>query len=487
MPVTKVEGGTPRGRRPTALVDQVSLLARVTVGTYALLGLALVALLASSRLTFEPRLRDAIEGTRVLRVGHEAMLDQQTGLRSFMLTGDDRFLEAYEAGRQSLEQLTAESDRRLGGGATAPLYLDLRLARQAWIDGWTADALGEGRRLAAGVADDERSLLLLQGKDLFDLYREAYESLAVFVVAERETALDAQSRAIFVTAGTALLATVALGSVAAARIRRLRLAVAGPMASILDHLDQIREGNLEAERPPYDGLSEFTTIDDGLSATAIALRHARAEAAEGAASVARQNEQLAEVLRFALEVAGSFNLLYVLRGLCTAVAAIAGGHRVVVWLRDPGADQMEAVADSGHPMLEAVALGPIGLGDGAVGRAARFARMEGLGRGPLDGRTASDELAIPMVVGAEVAGVLQLTGPGVGGLPVDTVDILEALAVQAASAVGAARLHEHTEVLAMSDALTRLPNRRRLEIDLAAEVSISSRHGRPLGFAMIDV
>ncbi|MGK2947526.1 MAG: GGDEF domain-containing protein, partial [Acidimicrobiales bacterium] len=43
------------------------------------------------------------------------------------------------------------------------------------------------------------------------------------------------------------------------------------------------------------------------------------------------------------------------------------------------------------------------------------------------------------------------------------------------------------EVLAMSDALTRLPNRRRLEIDLAAEVSISSRHGRPLGFAMIDV
>lgn len=488
MPVTKVEGGIPRGRRPTALVDQVSLLARATVGTYALLGLAMVVLLASNRLAFEPRVRDAVEGTRVLRLGHEAMLDQETGLRAFLLTGDDRFLEAYDAGRESLEQLTDESDRRLGTGGVAPRYLELRLARQAWIDGWTPDALAEGRRVAADATDDARqALLLVQGKDLFDRYRAAYESTTAFMIAEREAALDAQSRAISLAAGAALLATILLGAVSAARIRRLRLAVAGPMASILDHLEEIRAGNLDAERPAYDGLSEFTTIDEGLSATAVALRQARAEAADRATSVAQQNEQLAEVLRFAREVAGSLNLRYVLRGLCTAVAAIAGGHRAVVWLRDPGAGQVEAVADSDHPNLQAVAIGPIGLGDGAVGRAARFGRMEGLRRGPLDGRTAGDELAIPMVVGAEVAGVLQLTGPGVGGLPVDTVNILEALAVQAASAVGAARLHEHTEVLAMSDALTRLPNRRRLELDLATEVSISSRHGRPLGFAMIDV
>ena len=92
-----------------------------------------------------------------------------------------------------------------------------------------------------------------------------------------------------------------------------------------------------------------------------------------------------------------------------------------------------------------------------------------------------------MVVGAQVAGVIEVCADDRGAIPIDTLNILEALAVQAASAVSAARLHEHTEGLAMSDALTRLPNRRRLEVDLATETAVSARHGRPLGFAMIDV
>src|SRR3546814_14845265 len=39
----------------------------------------------------------------------------------------------------------------------------------------------------------------------------------------------------------------------------------------------------------------------------------------------------------------------------------------------------------------------------------------------------------------------------------------------------------------MTDALTHLPNRRRLEVDLAQEVAVSTRHSRPLAVAMIDV
>jgi diguanylate cyclase (GGDEF)-like protein len=53
--------------------------------------------------------------------------------------------------------------------------------------------------------------------------------------------------------------------------------------------------------------------------------------------------------------------------------------------------------------------------------------------------------------------------------------------------VSAARLHEHTAVLAHTDALTRLPNRRQLEADLTKEVGISQRYGRSVAFAMADV
>src|SRR3546814_10639202 len=83
-----------------------------------------------------------------------------------------------------------------------------------------------------------------------------------------------------------------------------------------------------------------------------------------------------------------------------------------------------------------------------------------------------------MVVGAEVIGVLEVCGDRVATIPMDTVQVLEALAVQAATAIGAARVHEHTELLATTDALTHLPNRRRLETDLAQEVAVSSRHSR---------
>ena len=90
-------------------------------------------------------------------------------------------------------------------------------------------------------------------------------------------------------------------------------------------------------------------------------------------------------------------------------------------------------------------------------------------------------------MGAEVIGVLEVSLPADAADPESTMRVLEALATQAATAVGAARIHEHTESMAMTDALTQLPNRRRMEVDLAREVGASSRYGRPLGFAMVDV
>jgi diguanylate cyclase (GGDEF)-like protein len=123
-----------------------------------------------------------------------------------------------------------------------------------------------------------------------------------------------------------------------------------------------------------------------------------------------------------------------------------------------------------------------------VGRAARFGRVEGHHRGHLEpSPEARDELAVPMVVGAQVIGVIQVLGDGVADLPLDTVDVVEALAVQAASAVASARLHEDTQVLARTDALTQLPNRRQLDEDLTTEGMLALRHGRPLCFAMVDV
>lgn len=96
-------------------------------------------------------------------------------------------------------------------------------------------------------------------------------------------------------------------------------------------------------------------------------------------------------------------------------------------------------------------------------------------------------LAVPMVVGAQVIGVLEFSGTSVDVLADDAVAMLETMAIHAATAIEAARLHEQTSLMAMTDALTGLRNRRQLNDDLRLECESSSRYRRPMSLLMIDV
>jgi diguanylate cyclase (GGDEF)-like protein len=68
-----------------------------------------------------------------------------------------------------------------------------------------------------------------------------------------------------------------------------------------------------------------------------------------------------------------------------------------------------------------------------------------------------------------------------------SLEVLQTLASHAAAAIEAARLHGETEALAQTDGLTGLANRRRLDLDLAAECERARRYGRPLALVMFDV
>jgi diguanylate cyclase (GGDEF)-like protein len=96
-------------------------------------------------------------------------------------------------------------------------------------------------------------------------------------------------------------------------------------------------------------------------------------------------------------------------------------------------------------------------------------------------------VAVPMIVGGRVVGVIELSSPRPYVLPEGAVAVVETLASQAGTAVEAARLHQRTEELSQIDALTRLFNRRRLGTDLEAEWKSSRRYLRPLSFCMFDV
>jgi diguanylate cyclase (GGDEF)-like protein len=65
--------------------------------------------------------------------------------------------------------------------------------------------------------------------------------------------------------------------------------------------------------------------------------------------------------------------------------------------------------------------------------------------------------------------------------------VLHSLAGQAATAIEAARFHQSADELSHTDALTHLPNRRRLELDLDMEIARSLRYNRPIACIMLDV
>jgi len=68
-----------------------------------------------------------------------------------------------------------------------------------------------------------------------------------------------------------------------------------------------------------------------------------------------------------------------------------------------------------------------------------------------------------------------------------SIDVMHSLAGQAATAVEAARFHQSADELSHTDALTHLPNRRRLELDLDLEIARSLRYNRPIACIMLDV
>jgi len=459
---------------------------RATTVGLALVAISLLALAGIHNQIDGPRVRDSIEATRIVRTTHEAMLDQQGGLRAYALTGDKRFLQAYQDARRVMERMDATA--LPVDDDVSRMHLELRLSQAAWLNGWVPEALALGEaRESDGVLSEA---LVFEGKELFDAYRADHASLIGALQAERADAIDGQTEAVTRTAALALAIAFATAGFSLVQGRRLSDDVRHGLDAIQLRLDRVAAGDLQPGPAP-SGPAELADIQRGIDVTAAELASARAEVEVQGDQLRTQNRQLGQVLRFAREVAGSLNLRYVIRGLCAAATNITASDCVVVWLRSTDEQTLQAVADSSAPALEPIGLEPVPIGEGPVGRAARFGRVEGRPRGSvhkaLDHDAGDGAVAVPMVVGAEVIGVIQVVFPPDAEEPDSTMRVLEALATQAATAVGAARVHEHTETMAMTDALTQLPNRRRMEVDLDREVGASHRYGRPLGFAMIDV
>jgi diguanylate cyclase (GGDEF)-like protein len=469
-------GLTGKSQGLEQVVDDSFRLVITGAGAIVLLTVGLLAwLLLYSR----PEIAKYETGVRAMHDSHTAMLDQSLGIRGYLTTGNRGFLAAYEAGRDALRPANRQFLALAQDGNLTADIVSLYINQRLWTSGWAQPALRNAEHYQAAPAQLEA--FLLTGKTEFDRYRAAREAAVDNASSQLDALRSTQTTTLVGAAAGAVMIGAVVLFAAARRRRALRADVLTPVQALVDGLESARAGDFEQEIVS-SGATEIMQVVGGFNAMAASLREAREVAIARERHVQDQSARLRTILKMVREIGGSLNLKYVLESVVDGVSTVTTAERVVVWLVSeheasllPAHDSDPEAADPNRS---------IELGTGVVGRAAKYGRTT-------TGTAAENEdaghLAVPLIIGARVVGVLELLLPGHDRLTDDQVEVLETLSIHAAAALEAARLHQSASHASEHDALTRLANRRRLEADLTLECDRSLRYARPLSLIMLDL
>jgi diguanylate cyclase (GGDEF)-like protein len=459
---------TQRPQRQTGLVTELQRSHRFTV--LVLVSVLVLSLATSGYLILvsQPRLAGYVELTRQARDVHEAMLDQETGLRGWLATGDEVFLEPYLQGRNDAKDAVTGLLRDVRRTPhMADLVVSMLLSRQEWQN-WASEAAG--RRLTPRQrTDGTLTAFLLEGKSLFDAYRTKEVAAIAALRDQRTAALALQRNALVAVLASYLLLLGASAEVSRRRRHHLQGVVLAPIAALQATIGRLREGDLTA-RAPETSVTELAEVGTALGQLAAELDDAGTEATDREIRLAFMANRFETVVRVGREIAGSLSIRYVSATVATAAAELLG-TTATLWVR--GADDVFQVA---HRSTD-----PHGVVPPQYVPVPEVVQTTATDALPT---TTGDRRAYPLVLAGRVTAVLEVGTPIVDE---DTEQVLASLLSTAAASLESAHLHSAARELADMDGLTALPNRRRFELDIDTEWERCRRYGRPLSMVMMDL
>ncbi|WP_217915050.1 sensor histidine kinase [Miltoncostaea marina] len=224
-----------------------------------------------------------------------ALVDQETGVRGYALTGQDAFLEPYRAGVRA-ERDAYRGFERLERGAEefADEAARVRERADAWRDGFADEAL---RRVDAG--EPVPGALVRRGRELFDGVRASAGELRADLETRRATAreglFDAARglRNVFVLVGVLIVVSVAAAGLL------LHAIVTRPLGRLGAEARRVATGDFDAPLEPVRGPREVDQVGRDVEAMRAriveelaAVRSARATVEAQAAELARSNADL---------------------------------------------------------------------------------------------------------------------------------------------------------------------------------------------------
>jgi CHASE3 domain sensor protein len=336
-----------------------------------------------------------------------SFLDQQTGVRGYVLTGQPPLLAPFRVAEEAMPGQEGALRQALGGDPTASAQLVA--VREAHAD-WIAAAREQIARVDQGRrAEAQQVATAATSTPRFDALRGRVDELRETIQARVDTASADVTRlrtAVLTLLTAAVLVGLALSVVLLVGLRR---AVTRPLGQLVDAVTGVAEGQLD--RPvPVTGPQEIATVAEA----AERMRQALHRHAEDTATAAEREARLQESERIAAQLQETVASRLFTAGLAVlSVAnrspAVAEPLRRVVDELDAAGRELRALALGLAPQVEPL---PTDLHE-RVSRAAQLARDElGLDvrlhwRGPADA-SASPELVdqVSMIfrnIGVELA------------------------------------------------------------------------------------
>ncbi|SFR28308.1 His Kinase A (phospho-acceptor) domain-containing protein [Lentzea waywayandensis] len=217
---------------------------------------------------------------------NRSLLDQETGVRGFTLTGQDAFLKPYLDG-QAAQTEAARNVRDLVGDVNGRVTRIEDLARQ-WRSEYAEPTVAAIKVSgpAAGVAGD-----IERGKVVFDQLRSetaALQSDIGGLARQARADLDSAAKVVlWLVIGMGVLLVAVIGGLSLL-LHRLLIA---PLASLADHTRQVASGDFEHEIDA-DGPRETVMLGEDVNQMRRRIVQELATLAEAKAELQRSNSEL---------------------------------------------------------------------------------------------------------------------------------------------------------------------------------------------------
>ncbi|MCV0404015.1 MAG: diguanylate cyclase [Chloroflexi bacterium] len=454
-------------------------------------GLALLAVVIGAVLSVViggsvSHMRDAVERADTLAgeaaTLRSALLDQETGLRGYQLTGEDAFLQPYRVGIRA-EQ--GALDALLVTAQSEPLVLALREVSQEAEDWRSSWAIPQLSLVAQGDLDAVAEAVATGGgKRRFDLIRGALGRVDLGIGEVRRAAIasigEAQQFVLVVIGAAVIIFATALLGGGWWMYRR----IAQPLHRLVGTAEALERGvEVQFVAARHD---EIGTLAETLERMQQTIRQ-RYETATELADRSTVFNRLSELVSYAGDETA------IIRAGTAAFERLVPNRGGEVLLVNPSFDQLRVhsvwgdvpTSDQGRLAVDRPTACPgirrntVHLTRSALDAFSLTCEVHPLRSGSL--------LCVPMVSLNEILGVIHLEREAEDAFDDEDLRSASRVAEHIALAMANLRLVRRMETQAMTDPLTGLANARFFDPLVERELASSRREGRPVGIVMLDI